>query len=186
MRAWEAALRQRLRPEDVSLPEAGRAAAVALVLRDIGQPEVLLIQRVEREGDPWSGQIALPGGMHSPTDRSLSETARREALEEVALDVTETCGLLGQLSAVRPRNVPTLTVFPFVYGLRREAALRPGDEVEEIFWSALERIRASEAVRSVAVRGHPLQVPAFLHGEKVIWGLTHRILTDFFALGVLP
>ena len=40
-----------------------RRAAVAVVLRDVGELQVLLVKRKERLGDPWSGQIALPGGM---------------------------------------------------------------------------------------------------------------------------
>ena len=45
--------------------EKTRQAAVAIILREapIGsaeQTEVLFIQRAERPGDPWSGQMAFP------------------------------------------------------------------------------------------------------------------------------
>lgn len=186
MRDWESALGDRLLHDVAEPPPEGASAAVALVLREQHELEVLLIQRVERVGDPWSGQIALPGGMHGATDRNLADTARRETLEEVTLDVVETCAWIGRLPEVRPRNVPTLAVFPFVYALHQDAPVRTGDEVEAVFWAPLGQIRESEAVTSVTVRGHQLKAPAFHLEARVIWGLTHRILTDFFALGVVP
>lgn len=50
-------------PTLVSPGEKTRQAAVAIILRDAPmdgaeQTEVLFIQRAERPGDPWSGQMA--------------------------------------------------------------------------------------------------------------------------------
>ena len=64
-------------------PSGGRAA-VALVLREnAGDPEILLIRRAERKGDPWSGHMAFPGGREDARDESLLETALRETREEL-------------------------------------------------------------------------------------------------------
>lgn len=164
-------------------PSSAPVAAVALILRGNGEPEVLLIERMEREGDPWSGQIALPGGRRDPRDASLSATVRREVLEEVSLDVQSSCLILGRLPEVSPMNVPQLVVFPFVYSLQTEAFLRAGVEVRETFWASLSRIQRSRTTRTVSVRGRRLEVPAFVYGGKVIWGLTYRILTALFSLG---
>ena len=65
LRRLERALAARpgaLAPDD----GAPRRAAVAIVLRNAGEGviELLLIKRSEREDDPWSGHIALPGGRH--------------------------------------------------------------------------------------------------------------------------
>jgi len=47
-------------------------AAVALVLLEGPQGlELVLIKRAERGDDPWSGQIALPGGRYEVGDRDL-------------------------------------------------------------------------------------------------------------------
>jgi 8-oxo-dGTP pyrophosphatase MutT (NUDIX family) len=64
-------------------------AAVALVLRTTpaGVIELLFIKRAERHDDPWSGQIALPGGRYDPDDESLEATAVRETFEEVSIDL---------------------------------------------------------------------------------------------------
>ncbi len=93
--------------------------------------------------------------------------------------------LLGRLPPIRPRNVPELVVFPFVYALQDDVTMRGGVEVREAFWCPLAEMTASAAERLVRVKGHELLAPSFLHGEKVIWGLTHRILTSFLELGVV-
>jgi len=68
-------------------PDA-RPAAVALVLLDGPQGiEILLIKRAERADDPWSGQIALPGGRYDVGDRDLEATAVRETREETGVDL---------------------------------------------------------------------------------------------------
>ena len=53
------------------------SAGVAVVLRvNDGEEQVLLIKRAERKDDPWSGQIAFPGGRVDRTDTSFEETAK--------------------------------------------------------------------------------------------------------------
>src|SRR5271169_951117 len=66
-----------------------KSASVAVIFRDAqGDEEVLLIRRADREGDPWSGQVAFPGGMVSAADKSFEGTAKREAAEEVGVDLS--------------------------------------------------------------------------------------------------
>lgn len=65
-----------------------RQAAVALVLRQAKNGvEVLFIQRAVAERDPWSGQIAFPGGGRETSDRDLVDTAVRETGEETAVRI---------------------------------------------------------------------------------------------------
>ena len=56
-----------------------REAAVAVILRELQprHPEILFIQRAEKEGDPWSGHMAFPGGHRDPTDDDLKAAARQ-------------------------------------------------------------------------------------------------------------
>lgn len=187
MEDWERDLRSRLLPESAETREDSSSAAVALILRKWkGELQILLIERIRREGDPWSGQIALPGGMRDSEDTSLSETARRESMEEVSIDLDTACLSLGRLHQIRPANAPQLLVFPFVYSLRKEAVVEEGEEVRDAFWASLSRLRQSKTTKKVEARGHELVVPAFLHGEGVIWGLTYRIITALFETGLEP
>jgi ADP-ribose pyrophosphatase YjhB (NUDIX family) len=94
-----------------------RRAAVAVVLHDAGpSPEILFIERAERFGDPWSGQMAFPGGRVDPGDATARAAAERETLEEVGLDLAgaELLGRLGDVDA-GVRVVAPLVLSAFVY-----------------------------------------------------------------------
>src|SRR4051812_43354840 len=94
-----------------------RRAAVAVLLHDEPTgPRVLLMKRAERESDPWSGHISLPGGRHEPFDSDLLDTAIRETREELGLDLTTT-RYVGQLESLHPRSAGPkgIQVTPFVF-----------------------------------------------------------------------
>ena len=54
-----------------------------------GDPEVVFIKRAARVGDMWTSHVALPGGKRDPEDVDDGETAIRETLEEIGLDLTD-------------------------------------------------------------------------------------------------
>jgi 8-oxo-dGTP pyrophosphatase MutT (NUDIX family) len=167
--------------------EAVRWAAVAILLRvnGAGSLDLLLIRRAEREGDPWSGHVALPGGRYDPTDRSLEDTAVREVWEEVGVDVRRDGRVIGTLDDLAPRSpaLPPIAVRPFVAAVG-EVALAPNPEVAAAEWVSLEELRSPAATRdsSVLVRGTRLQVPSFVVGDYLVWGMTERILRQFVGL----
>jgi 8-oxo-dGTP pyrophosphatase MutT (NUDIX family) len=163
-------------------------AAVALVLRpgDGGGLELLLIKRAEYEGDPWSGHVALPGGRHEPDDLSLEQTAVRETWEETAIDIARDGAILGALDEVSPRTptVRRVIVRPYVAAVVPDVAIVESPEVAAAFWVPLAALRETAAwiTAEVVAHGQPLSVPAFTHGEYVVWGLTERILRGFLEL----
>ena len=169
-----------------------RPAAVALVLLD-GPPsppatglEILLIRRAERPGDPWSGQIAFPGGRYEPSDADLLATAIRETREETGVDLTS-AERLGRLDDLYPRTptLPPVVVRPFVFALgRRPPPLVPSDEVQRAFWLPLSRLGEAGVRREITLtlRGVERTFPAYLVDDELIWGMTERILTPFIEL----
>jgi 8-oxo-dGTP pyrophosphatase MutT (NUDIX family) len=160
-------------------------AAVAIVLRPSpgGDLEMLFIKRATREGDPWSGQIALPGGKFDPTDTSLEHTAVRETREEVAIDLLTQGEVFGALDELRPRNplLPPVIVRPFVAAVEPGVTVVPSEEVAEHFWAPLDRIFDPAALRDtrILVRGFHMRRDAIHYEGHVIWGMTQFILASF-------
>jgi 8-oxo-dGTP pyrophosphatase MutT (NUDIX family) len=193
-----AALAERMRNRPVQpapLPESSHVsdeasgtprAAVVLLLRETPAGlEMLLIKRAERDDDPWSGHIALPGGREEPSDASLQHTALRETKEETGIDLEQDGEVLGALEPLRPQARPMgVVVQPFVAALRKETPIVKSDEVAEAFWVPLTTFSGSETATESDVRvgGADLRVPSFRHGQYVIWGLTERIIRQLLVL----
>jgi len=160
-------------------------AAVSLILRAGPALEVLLIRRAEAEGDPWSGHMALPGGRRDPEDESLLHTAVRETLEETGVRLSETAAPLGRLDPLVPatRRLPPISIFPFVFGVPHGTRARAASgEVDEVLWTPLSHLRSREAAGTVDIPFGDVTrtFPCLRVEERVIWGLTYRILLDFF------
>jgi 8-oxo-dGTP pyrophosphatase MutT (NUDIX family) len=159
-------------------------AAVALVL--VPDPEaLLLIRRAERVGDPWSGQIGLPGGRQDARDPDLLATAARETAEEVGIRLPrEAC--LGVLDDVAPRTpvLPPVAVRPFVFALPARPSLALNPEVASAHWVALELLRRPSALQpyDIALRGELRTFSAYLVDDLIVWGMTERILSTFIQL----
>ena len=160
-------------------------AAVAIVLAPgaDGELELLFIKRAEEEGDPWSGQMALPGGRREDGDDDLLATAIRETCEETSIELARGA-LLGELDDLAPvtRVLPPIMVRPFVFGLQHKPEVEPSREVALHLWTSLEGLPGSAGETAVSVPGFEGEVPAYLIGPHVVWGMTHRILSRFFDL----
>ncbi|MCB9744767.1 MAG: CoA pyrophosphatase [Alphaproteobacteria bacterium] len=168
-----------------ALPEVAREASVALVLRARADtlPELLMIKRSEKEGDPWSGHMAFPGGRREPQDLDAEHTARRETREELDLDL-EGAALLGTLSPVHTpsvvRRMPQLRVYAYTFGLLERPTLRPNEEVASVHWFGLERLMADEgrATFPYEWRGDTLRMPCVRLDGCFIWGMSLRMIDD--------
>lgn len=172
--AW---LRDR-RPREVDDPSLTGAAVALIAAPD---PDAfILIRRAARSGDPWSGQMALPGGRREPSDPDLLTTARREVAEETGLDLTD-AELLGALDDIAPLSphLPPLMVRPFVFAISHRVPLHPNPEVEGAWWTSFSALSAAGVYRDVDVdlRGGRRVFPAYHLPEGVVWGMTERILT---------
>jgi len=167
-----------------------RDAAVAMILREIaGTPEVLFIERARREGDPWSGHMAFPGGRIDPGDDHAQGAAERETLEEVGVDLTG-AEVLGRLDDLRGRHAAApsrgMVISAFVYHLAEPGPLRLNWEVEDAFWFPVAGLLDPSRHVEYAVPQHgSTTYPGILVGEPerhVVWGLTYRFLEVFFEV----
>jgi len=172
-------------PTLFDLPAHTRAA-VALVLRTGGQgTEVLFIERAPRAGDPWSGDIGFPGGKVEAGDSGTRQTAERETLEEIGLDLRGG-RYLGRLSDIAGASLPVL-VSCHVYGLEELPGFVLSHEVRDLLWVSLAALNAPERriIAPVFFGGEMLDRPAIRlpqPGKPVLWGITYRIVMEFLAL----
>lgn len=164
-------------------------AAVAMILAEgATELEVCFIRRAERVGDPWSGQVAFPGGRAGPGDADALSVAERETWEEVGLRLQRDhrVGALPVRAVSRPRA--ELTLSPFVYylghGAQQQAVVREIREVAAVFWVPLGHLRADHAATELEypVGGVPSIFPGIRFNQHVIWGLTLSVLDSFFDL----
>ncbi len=173
-------------PQSAETP-AARPAAVALLLTEGATGlAALFIKRAVRVGDPWSGQVALPGGRREPADQDLLATALRETREEVGVDLSRV-ERLGQLHDMNPRTptLPPIYVRPFVFALPAAPTLTiADDEVQRAFWVPLARFSEPGVRRefTLTVAGVERTFPAYDLGDDIIWGMTERILAPFIEL----
>ena len=155
-------------------------AAVAVILAP-DPDSILLIRRAERQGDPWGGHMALPGGRREPGDADLLATAIRETWEEVgvALDVEQGAGVLDD---VVPRTpvLPPVAVRPYVFPISQRPVLKLNHEVAVAHWVPLDHLLdpATRHPVRLEVAGQSRTVLAYELKDAIVWGMTERILSS--------
>ena len=184
-------IRKRLvdhQPESFSPGSNTREAAVAVILRDNGDDtEMLFIKRSEKEGDPWSGHMAFPGGHRETADADLKAAAIRETLEEIGLDLSQ-ADYLGPLDQQRamPRGRPlNMLIAPHVFELQGDPSFAANYEVDEVVWTRLKPMVSGEChdTETKLMAGKPTIFNGYrLERGHFVWGLTYRMLKSFFSM----
>jgi 8-oxo-dGTP pyrophosphatase MutT (NUDIX family) len=183
-----AALRLRLLESVPIEPQADVAfAAVASILRDGAEgAELLFIKRAERAGDPWSGDLAFPGGKREPGDPSLLETAIRETHEEVGIVLTPAM-MATRLADVQARRSGH-RVAQYVFTLDvPQVTVAASIEVAATIWVPIERLARMEGAGTYQFvgEGFSVELPCLRFGGFVLWGMTYRMTMQMIeAMGV--
>lgn len=157
-------------------------AAVAIILRkNEPWPELLLVKRVSVSTDPWSGQIAFPGGRYKSDDQDLTETMFRELWEEAGIP-KKSVNLLGSLPCISPANYPRMKVKPFVGWLSEKMEARPGPEIEKTFWVAFHLLKPR--VQDVYAKsvGKVRKYLCYVFDGEVVWGMTSVLLRRLMSM----
>jgi 8-oxo-dGTP pyrophosphatase MutT (NUDIX family) len=159
-----------------------------MILRPIADElHLLLIKRAEHPEDPWSGHMALPGGRRDESDIDDLTTAYRETLEEVGLNLAKDGEYLGALDHLRAsaRGRPVdMVISPFVFYLKTLTLIVPNSEVVSTHWVAIRSLLDGRTNIEHVVK-HPegtFTVPAWGVEGNPVWGLTYRMIRNFFDL----
>ena len=156
-------VKSKLTPGEPHEPPGEAMAGVAITLAGPSL-KTLMIKRAERKGDPWSGQVAFPGGRRERYDRSLLETATRETKEEVGIDLRRSAIYLGHLCA---------------FLMRGEERVEPNAEVSSYRWIPMEVFLRQNSRSTYALKrgGEHVKVPACVYQDYIIWGLSYRMIS---------
>ncbi len=166
-------------------------AAVAVIHRN-GEhgTELFLIQRAQRPGDPWSGDMAFPGGRRQREDPDSRATAMRETWEETGLDLFRQSHCHARLSDVVARthrlNRPMI-ISPWLFEWHGEVHMHFNHEVADALWIPL-RYFANHANRSSIVWQRArvsIDMPCYYYADKPVWGLTLNMIDDLLHRQVL-
>lgn len=163
-------------------------AAVATIVRPGNDgPEILFIERAMRDGDPWSGDIAFPGGKHEVFDASLLATAIRETREEVGMHLEESSFVARLEDVLGLVNSYRVAQFVFVVPEKQELTITP--EVASYFWTPMNQLTDPKLVETIRLErgGHSFEVPCIRIGRHILWGMTFRMTGAVAsAMGLTP
>jgi 8-oxo-dGTP pyrophosphatase MutT (NUDIX family) len=153
------------------------AVLVPLFLTDTSrgpEPHVVLTRR-RADLRRHAGEISFPGGRRDPEDATLTDTALREAEEEIGLDRAQVT-LVGELEPTST-FVTNYVIHPFVGTIPADLAWRPSArEVDAVLELPLSAILAGRTTKQLKRRGYTFETDAFVIDEHVVWGATARIL----------
>lgn len=163
-------------------------AAVAAIVRDRPHgAELLMIQRAERTGDPWSGHMGLPGGRAEPGDDDSLSTAIRETHEEVGIDLRREASVIGRLSdvpAVADGRPVALKIVPYVFQLEGSPEIELSHEVTEVVWVPMTFLaeRANRSSMWWQRTQERVLLPCYRYEGYLIWGLTLVMLDELLGV----
>ena len=161
--------------------EAEAKAAVSIIRCRRPDDSVLLLRRKKKEGDPWSGHFAFPGGRREPDDDSLFETCIRETYEEtrIALAV-ETFEKEVEATYAGSCLSASILVQPFLFSLTEKPEIEvERSEIQSYHWLDITSFQNPEA--HVEVEMIPSRVyTVFPLQDYYIWGFTYNLLCRIF------
>lgn len=181
--SWREKMRLHLRhdPAAYANPEIPGSPVLSSVLIPIGhnvpmqRDEIVLTKRTMTV-ETHKGQISFPGGLREADDKTLLDTALREASEEVGLSPSHV-DVLGPLDSVVTRG--DVLIYPWVglIELPYPFVMNQG-EVDKILLLPLDRL-IEEGLRPVQVevaQGMRVKSIGITVEGELVWGATAKML----------
>jgi 8-oxo-dGTP pyrophosphatase MutT (NUDIX family) len=157
--------------------EIAAAVLVPLYLTGASEEPYLVLTRRRADLRRHAGEISFPGGRRDAEDVDLTDTALREAEEEIGLERSQV-RLLGELPPTST-FATNYVIHPFVGSIPAGIAWRPSArEVDAVLELPLSAVRAGRTRTVMERRGITFETDAFLVAEHLIWGATARIVEN--------
>lgn len=160
---------------------ARRGAVLILLFEQYNELSFVLTQRPDYNGT-HGGQVSFPGGKQEDEDSSLIETALREAEEEIGINrrQVEIVGTLSEYFVGASNHL----VLPVVGVSTIQPKFVPDTyEVAEILpvplAHLLDQSRLKSTILEVGQAKYKLDAPYFDLNDKVVWGATAGMLSEF-------
>jgi 8-oxo-dGTP pyrophosphatase MutT (NUDIX family) len=172
-----------LEPEEAASMDAPGSTDAAVLVPLFERAGDLTAVFTERRHDlrRHAGEISFPGGRADGSDRNLSETALREAEEEIGL-ARDRVDVIGALPPVGT-FVTGYRVFPFVGWIQDGNEWTPQEtEVEQVLELSLpDLVRGYESKRLIW-KGVPVKTPTYTVDGHLVWGATGRMVERLLDL----
>lgn len=154
------------------------AVIIILYMRD-EKLKTIMIERTDI--GVHAGQISFPGGKAESSDIDSIETAIRETMEEIGIEVSRE-NVVGELPPVKV-PVSKFEIFPVVAFVDDVGDFtRSENEVKRILDVDLSNLCESLSIHTITVSGKQYEVPSYLCGNSVVWGATAMILAELFSV----
>jgi 8-oxo-dGTP pyrophosphatase MutT (NUDIX family) len=159
------------------------AAVLVPLFRDPEGELRLVLTKRRTDLRRHAGEISFPGGRRDPSDADLSETALREAEEEIGLPRAQ----VRVIATLAPASTfaTNYTIHPFVGILVHEPRPRrwrvSEREVETVLEPLLASLSSARGRTAISRRGFTFETDAYMFDEQVVWGATARIIDDLLA-----
>ncbi|WP_430812305.1 MULTISPECIES: NUDIX hydrolase [unclassified Carboxylicivirga] len=161
---------------------ARKSSVLILLYKKEGEWMIPLIQRPQYNG-AHSGQVSFPGGKFEQGDRSMLDTALREAYEEVGVN-RHHLRFVRQLSTLYIPNSNFL-VYPQVCVTHTVPSFIPDRrEVEAVIEAPVRYLLSPGTVRHFTrtINGTRVEAPFYPVDDYVVWGATAMMLSEFLTL----
>ncbi len=161
-------------------------SAVAILIRKQPLPAIMMVKRANRIGDPWSGDMAFPGGRRQLEDLDHIDTALRELQEETGLRLQASpIAKLPMLWTKSHNSIRPMTIHPFIFDAPKRTRFQLSDEIAEVVWVPYELFQTQHPEHFIwQTKLGKYRMPCYHYRDYRIWGLSLKMIENLPATGL--